>query len=172
MHQDNFAFPDGDRDWEGMGLMPIGIVRRDEDDDWHALALDDRRGAFMVDGDKATPLDREEVGPAIFQAMEDACERLWGHSWNSSIGEIFALNRRTVQRDRVAKALLPPRVLAIIAYVSSADDGEELAEALIAVSRYAAKFKDKQVVKRYIENAVEVFYGDYDREIGIRDEKP
>ena len=67
MHQDDFAFPDGERDWEALGLMPIGIVRRGEGDDWRALALDDQRVAFMVDGNEATPLDREEVGPAIFQ---------------------------------------------------------------------------------------------------------
>ncbi len=168
MHQDNFAFPDGDRDWHRMGLKPIGIVRKGKEDEWLPLAVDDRRIAFTVDGDEVTPLDKELAGPAIFQALEETCERLWGHSWNSSVGEIFSLNRRTIQRDRVSKGLLPPRILQMIAYVSSADDGEELAEALIAVSRYAAKFKDKEIVRRYMQNAIDVFYGDFDREIGVQ----
>lgn len=164
LHSGSTDFPDGDRDWEKMGLTPIGIVRQGNDDQWLALAVDNGRTAYTLDRDWPAPLDKHIAGPAIFQALEEACERLWGHSWNSSVGEIFSLNRRTIQRDRVSKALLPPRILRTIAYVSSADDGKELAEALIAVSRYAGKFNDKENVSRLMQNAVNVFFEDFDRD--------
>lgn len=166
MHQDAFTYPGGDRDWAAIGLTPIGVVNPG-DGGWFALALDERRQPVLVDGEGVAPLDMSDVGPAVYRALEAACERLWGNSWNSSVGEIFSLNRRTTQRDRVSKNLLPTRVLQMIAYVASADDGKELAETLIAVSRYAKRFKDKATVRRYMNNAIDVYYGDFDREIGV-----
>ncbi|NEU13499.1 hypothetical protein G3T14_15360 [Methylobacterium sp. BTF04] len=168
MHRDHPQFPDGDRDWKALGLVPIGIVR-DGEDDWQALAIDGKRRLFSLgaEADEAVLLDREALGPLVYESLDETCHSLWGHSWNSSIGEIFRLNRRTTQRDRVASYLLPPRVLQIIAYVASADDREELAGMLLSIARYAARFPNEKLVHRYVANALEIFFGDFDEHMGI-----
>lgn len=159
MHKDAFAFSGTDLDWEELGLAPIGMVQ-DEEEDWFPLAIDAKRQPFLVDTDGPHPLDKEKAGTSIYRALDETCERLWGHSWNSSVGEIFRLNRRTTQRDRVSRYLLPPPVLQVVAYVASADDSQELAGALLAFARYAAKTKSKEEAVRYWMHAAKVFYGE------------
>lgn len=166
MHQDAFTFPQHRTDWAEMGVSPIGIVK-DGEGDWFALAIDGKRQPFIVDEDGAHALDKEVAGPAIYQALDETCEALWGHSWNSAIGEIFRINRRTTQRDRVSKYLLPPRILQIIAYVATSDDREELAGALVAIARYAARSKSKAETLSYWQNVADVFYGDNDEQMGV-----
>jgi hypothetical protein len=159
IHKDAFAFNGADLDWGKLELAPIGMVQ-DEEGAWFPLALDAKRQPFLVDAEGPHPLDREKAGTSIYRALDETCERLWGHSWNSSVGEIFHLNRRTTQRDRVSRYLLPPPVLQVLAYVASADDSQELAGALLALARYAAKTKSKEEAMRYWMNAAKVFYGE------------
>lgn len=167
MHPEAFSYPNGGKDVAALGLSAIGVCR-DGDGQWVPLALDDGRNPYAVVGGQAVPLDADVLGPAIYQALDEACERLWGNSWNSSVGEVFRVNRRTTQRDRVSRNLLPPRILQVISYIASADDGQELAAAMLALARYDRKLKgNKEIARRYWMNAFDLYYGDADHEVGV-----
>jgi len=160
MHHDYVAFPETSVDFAALGLSPVGVVRED-DGPWHPLAIDAQRNAYAVVAGEAVALDPAQAGPAIYAALDETCERLWGNSWNSAVGEIFRVNRRTTQRDRVSRNLLPPAVLQAIAFVACSDEAPNFAEALLAMARLSAKFGNEEGLVRRQWNAVaDVYFGD------------
>lgn len=173
MHPDYVAFPETAADFRALGLSPVGVVRED-DGPWHPLAIDGQRNAYAVVAGEAVPLPPEQAGPAIYAALDGTCERLWGNSWNSAVGEIFRMNRRTTQRDRVSRNLLPPAVLQAISYVACADEAPEFADALLALARLAAKFGNEEgLVRRQWSAVADVYFGDASPELGsVADERP
>lgn len=160
LHPDSNSYPrTGIEDLPDTGWILIGVVQMGEE--YFPLAVKEagrnRLAGYFRDGE-IVELELTEVGPAIYDAIDEACAKLWGHSWNAALGELFGLNRRTLQRDRVSRYLLPAKILATISYIASADDGEELAKALLAISAYHAKFENPEIVTDYIRNAIEIFY--------------
>lgn len=166
LHHDHPSYPSEDLPGLAPGLTPVGVVRLDDDGPWLPLVIDDVRVLHAIVDGEPVALDKEESGAALYEALNVTCQRLWGHSWNSAVGEVFRMNRRTTQRDRVTRNLLPPRVLQKISYVASADDTTEMANGLIAAARYWARFKgDEAVTRRYWQNVMDVFLGDADADI-------
>lgn len=173
MHHDYVAFPDADVDFRALGLSPVGVFRED-DGPWQPLAIDGQRNAVAVISGRAVPLTPEQAGPAIYTALDETCERLWGNSWHSAVGEIFRMSRRTTQRDRVSRNLLPPAVLQAIAFVACADEAPQFAEALLAMARLSAKFGNEEgLVRRQWNKVADVYFGDASSELSaVADERP
>jgi hypothetical protein len=151
----------GGRAFIDTGYVPFGLVQMAEGEPYHPLAIRDvERGRFLValiDGE-IVELDNEVAFPAVYEAVEEIAEKILGHSWNSGLGELFDLNRRTMQRDRVSRFLLPPNILAALSYIASADYPEELAKLLLAINAYHTRFKDQKIVEERVKNALKVFY--------------
>jgi hypothetical protein len=146
------------------GYTFVGLVRREASEDWAALAILERgrdRSLAMVYADQVIDLPLEVAGEAFFYALGEACEALWQHNWNAVLGTLFGLNRRTLQRDRVAQYLLPARVTETLSYILSADDAAELSLLLQAIVAYKKRFGDRRVVERYVEGGLTLFYDDY-----------
>lgn len=164
LHPESIFFPTVEIDWAQAEVFPIGVVKLTKRGELLPLAIAQlgrlRALVAFVDG-KPVELDLAEAGPAFYAALDRQCEVAWGHSWNAALGEIFSLNRRTLQRDRVERYLLPPRVCMTLSYIFSADDSAQLAELLIAVSRYHAwrgTQGNRSSVEGYVLAGVTLFY--------------
>lgn len=127
--------------------LPIGAVIADIDTDREGMLI----GAIVADGSQ-WPLymndarqcwyrkdDRmlsvDGFGYELWVGLDVACRTLWGEGWQHAVGEIWGINRRTLQRDRVVSNLLPPRVLRMISRVSSLPDAKTMAGALFAYAK-------------------------------------
>lgn len=174
VHPDGAGFPPDMRDYDFArdGLFPVGIIRQGAGA-WLPLVVDETRTLMtMLDGGVEIVVLSAEAREVYFQALLKACERLFGEDWPGALHDILGINRRAVQRGRIATNLLPPRLLTALSYVASADDGEELAAALAALAKYDKRFDgDDERVRRYWSDALDVFYGGGDHE-GIRSGKP
>lgn len=145
---------------EDGGWTLVGIVEREIDKHFPLAVKEDGRTrliGYLLDG-AVKELSAAEIGSAIYEAVDTACSILWGYAWNAALAELFGLNRRTFQRDRVSRYLLPPKVLSTLAYISSAEDGEDLAKTLLAVAGYHRRLADPALVEDHVMNAVRIFY--------------
>lgn len=167
IHPHSSDFP-GNADgtvWETAEMYPIGVVQLEKDGEWVPLAqakVGRNRLLFAIINGEAQPLDMEVAGQAFYEALSETCTRLWGYSWNAAIGDIFGFNRRTLQRDRLVKFMLPPRVLMTIAYINSTvADGEPLPDLLRVIGRYKewrGTQGQQDIVERYLLSGTKLFY--------------
>jgi len=125
-----FEIPDG---WVAVGLIGGGAV----------LAYDaERRPHRIVDG-AAQPLDPSEVTAALAPAVEAAASRLWPEGWSYALAECFGLNRRSLQRDRIARNGLHPAVLRELGTMACHDDAEGIGRLAHALAWYADRCSDR-----------------------------
>lgn len=166
LHPDHIEFPEAAMAWANSDFYPIGAVKG-EGGEWFPLAIDRTRQPHAIVNGQPHALPPEEAGPALFNALEETCERLWGQNWNAAIVELFGINRRTAQRQRVATNLLPPKILMTIAYIASADDGPELARALVSYSRYKKWADgDAEVARKYWNNVADIYEEEFEEQMG------
>jgi len=162
LHPDRVEYPAApDPALQKAGYTYIGVVQLDGSDEWVPLAIVERgrvRELAAIDGNKIVTLDLEVAGPVFYDALDAACEELWQHNWNSMLGSLFGLNRRTLQRDRVSRYLLPARVVETLVYILSADDAAELSLLLQAIAAYEAKFGNRKIVENYVAGGLKLFY--------------
>jgi hypothetical protein len=162
------------RDWMGRGIHPIGVIS-EEGSSEIVLGVAPQRQLVALFDDQSYPVESPDAGKALFRALDAAAFKLWGHSWNSAVGEIFGVNRRTTQRDRVARNLLPPKVLYMIAYLASLDDGPAMASALLSVAGlHNAAAGNEGAVRSAWQFAIDAFYGTNDEglRVTMAPEKP
>lgn len=164
LHPRHARFPKTDFSWSDKQIYPFGVLGSPGDTNVVVGIVQQDRNRSLVgvhpDG-TVEHLDIQEAGPALYEALDWTGTHLWGNSWNSAVGEIFGINRRTTQRDRVSTNLLPPRLLMSIAYIASAKDAFELAGLLLMISRYAnAVEADREQTENYFQTALNFFYGD------------
>jgi hypothetical protein len=116
-----FEIPNG---WTAVGFLDAGAV----------LAYDADRLPHRVEDGIATPLDPADVNAGLAPAVEEAASRLWPEGWSYAMAESFGINRRGLQRDRLAKSGLHPAILRELGALSCHDDAEgigRLAHALV-----------------------------------------
>lgn len=164
LHPRHAAFPKFDFDWDGKRIYPVGILGAPGDTDIAVgiIQADRQRHAVAVHPDgTVSDLDARDAGEALYDALDRTGNHLWGHTWNSAVGEIFGINRRTTQRDRVSTNLLPPRLLMYIGYIVSAKDAFELAGLLLLLARYEnAGGADREKTEGHIRSALDFYYGE------------
>lgn len=125
-----FEIPDG---MLAVGFLDAGAV----------LAYDaDRRPQRVEDG-IATPLDPVDVNAALSPAVEEAASRLWPEGWSYAMAEAFGINRRSLQRDRLAKSGLHPAVLQELGSLSCHDDAEGIGRLAHALAWFADRCSDR-----------------------------
>lgn len=164
LHPRHARFPKTDFDWAENSIFPIGVLGSVGDTDVVVGIVQEKRNrklvAVRVDG-SVEDLDASEAGPALYEALDQVGNQLWGNSWNSAVGEIFGLNRRTTQRDRVSTNLLPPRLVMCITYIASAPDAFEMAGLLVVIARYAGALEiGRDQVESYVRAALDFYYGE------------
>lgn len=162
-HPYSREFPEGDYSWSELGLYPIGRIRDEASGRWLPLALDQRRTPFAIVGtDQPIAVHAGLFGPAFAEALAKLGRNLWGHEWNSSIGELFGINPRTTQRDRVTSNLLPPKLIMTIAFIASRENPRGLAEIVRAVARMRAH-SDYMEIREACSTAIDVVFerGDF-----------
>ncbi len=125
-----FEIPDG---WTAVGFLDAGAV----------LAYDADRRPQRVEGGIATPLDPADVNAGLAPAVEEAASRLWPEGWSYAMAECFGLNRRSLQRDRIARNGLHPAVLRELGSLSCHDDAEGIGRLAHALAWYADRCSDR-----------------------------
>lgn len=147
-------------DLEDGGWTMFGIAEWKQDQ-WFPVVIKvagrERLVGYFVDG-HVEDLYVADVGPAVYEAIDVACTALWGHAWNAAVAELSGLNRRTFQRDRISRYLLPPQTLSTLAFLAAAEDGEELAKMLLAVAAYHRRLGDQALVEDHVLTAIRTFY--------------
>lgn len=113
------------------GWTVVGVVGR------LALAYDTDRNPYLVGEGEPVPLDRAQVNAALAPAVDAAASRLWPGGWTVPFSEVFGVNRRSLQPDRLARQGLPPGVLRALAEMSCEPDAEGLGWMLMSIARYA-----------------------------------
>ena len=121
---EHFPTPDG---WTAVGFLDAGVV----------LAYDPDRVPHRVADGIPTPLDPVVVNAAVGLAAENAARRLWPDGWAYAMSEAFQVNKRTLQRDRLAKSGLHPRFLKTLGSVSDGPDAAAMGALLIVLAKYA-----------------------------------
>ena len=117
------------------------------------LAFDPARIPHSVRDGAATPLDPAVVNPLLAGAIEAAATRLWVEGWSFALAESFAINRRALQRDRLAKSTLHPNILRTLAAVSEGPDAEGMGRILRALAAYATSYGEGHAVLDRIDDA-------------------
>lgn len=107
-----------------------------------ALAYDPERRPHLIGEGEPQPLDRDAVNSALAPAIEAAATKLWIEGWTYALAESFGLNRRGLQRDRLAKNGLPPAVLRELGAMSCHDDAEGIGRLAHALAWYADRCSD------------------------------
>ncbi|MCJ2084206.1 hypothetical protein [Methylobacterium sp. J-090] len=136
-----FHVPDG---WIAVGHLDDGPA---------VLAYDPARIPNSVLDGVPTPLDPAEVNPVLAGAIEDAATRLWVEGWSFALAESFAINRRALQRDRLAKNPLHPNILRTLGAVSEGPDAEGMGRILRALAAYATSYGEGHAMLDRIDDA-------------------
>lgn len=119
------------------GMTAVGFIGAGD-----ALAYDvDRRPHRIADGIPEL-LDPAEVNAALAPAVEAAATRLWPEGWSYKLAEAYGLNRRSLQRDRIARNGLHPNVLRELGGMSCHDDAEGAGRLMLALAWYADTLSD------------------------------
>lgn len=145
--------------WMDRDIHPIGVI--EQFDQLSILGIGPKRQLLALIDGQAYPIEAEDAGMALFNALDLAAFWLWGHAWNSALGDIFGINRRTTQRDRVGKNLLPPKVLYLVAHMASRPDGQAMAAALQAVAAFdkTQEYRDEMAVRESWQFVIDAYYG-------------
>ena len=125
-----FEIPDG---WTAVGFLDAGAV----------LAYDADRRPHRVEGGITTPLDPADVNAGLAPAVEEAASRLWPEGWSYAMAECFGINRRSLQRDRIARNGLHPAILQELGALSCHDDAEGIGRLAHALAWYADRCSDR-----------------------------
>lgn len=173
-HPDSSGFPEdmSEYDYGRDGFFVVGIIRQGGGP-WFPLVVDESRTLMtMLDGGVEISVLPDEARELYVHALINACERLFGPDWPIALSQLLDINRRAVQRGRIFSNLLPPRFLTVLSYVASADDGEELATAMMAMVKYDKRCEgDEQKARRHWADVADVFYGAKGH-LGVRGGKP
>ena len=102
-----------------------------------ALAYDPERRPHLLTEVGPEPLDRDEVNRALVAAVDGAASKLWPAGWSHALPLAFKLNRRSVQRDRIERVGLHPKVLETLASASSNPDAGAFGALLSALALVA-----------------------------------
>lgn len=124
------GIPDDDMQQHGMliGLLGAGGSQ-------FPLFMNDGRQCFTWNGKRMMPCGN--FGYELWIGVEATCRTLWGEGWQHAVSEIWGINRRTLQRDRVVSNLLPPRILRQVSRIASLPDAKTMAGALFAYAKLA-----------------------------------
>lgn len=131
------------------GWIAVGFINGGPD----VLAYDPTRAPHAVRDGVGTPLDPAEVNPVLAGAIEDAATRLWVEGWSFALAESFAINRRALQRDRLAKNTLHPNILRTLGSVSEGPDAEGMGRILRALAAYATSYGEGHSMLDRIDDA-------------------
>lgn len=140
---DQFPVPAG---WIAVGFLGTGPT---------ILAYDPARVPHSVTDGVPTPLDPVEVNRAVAEAVDVAASRLWPGGWSLAMSEVFGVNRRSLQPERLARQGLPPGVLQALAHLSGGGDAEGLGWLMGALARYADAYAEGPNAVDRIEQAVQ-----------------
>ncbi|MCJ2006740.1 hypothetical protein [Methylobacterium sp. J-092] len=136
-----FPVPAG---WIAVGFLGTGPA---------VLAYDPARAPHSVLDGVPTPLDPASVNPVLAGAIEAAATRAWPEGWSYALAESFAINRRALQRDRLAKNTLHPNILRTLGAVSEGPDAEGMGRILRALASYATSYGEGHSMLDRIDDA-------------------
>lgn len=102
-----------------------------------ALAYDPERRPHLIGEGDPQPLDPAEVNTALAPAVDAAATRLWPDGWSYAMADTFHLNRRSLNRDRIARFGMHPRVLRVLGEMSCHADADGIGRLMLALSFYA-----------------------------------
>lgn len=137
-----FPVPDG---WIAVGHLDDGPA---------VLAYNSERAPHSVLEGVPTPLDPATVNPVLAGAIEAAATRLWPQEgWSFALAESFAINRRALQRDRLAKHTLHPNILRTLGSVAEGPDAEGMGRIIRALAWYAASHGEGHSMLDRIDDA-------------------
>ncbi|MGU3541373.1 hypothetical protein [Methylobacterium sp. A52T] len=108
-----------------------------------AFAYDEARHPHLIGEGGAQPLDPVLVNRALAPAVEAAATRLFPEGWSYALAEAFGLNRRSLQRDRIARNGLHPNVLQELGAMACHDDAEGIGRLAYALAWYADRCSDR-----------------------------
>jgi hypothetical protein len=97
----------------------------------------DRQPHAIVPGEPPEALDASEVNAALVDAVDRAGLAVWPGGWVHALPLAFGANRRTWQKDRIAKKGVHPKALQALAIVSDSHQAEAMGWLLTALGRYA-----------------------------------
>ncbi|MCJ2015538.1 hypothetical protein [Methylobacterium sp. J-076] len=97
----------------------------------------DRQPHAVVPGEPPKALGPTEVNAALVDAVDRAGLAVWPGGWLHALPLAFGANRRTWQKDRIAKKGLHPTALRTLACLADAEDAEARGWLATALGRYA-----------------------------------
>jgi len=120
--------------WTGVGFILSGGPPRT------ALAYDpERRPHALVAGEDPRPLDPAEVNHLLVAAVDEAGLALWPGGHTHTLPETVGIARRTLARDRIEKAGLPPPILRFLGIAAQGPHAAEFGALLLALGRYTTE---------------------------------
>jgi hypothetical protein len=119
-----------------------------------ALAYDAERRPHLVGEGEPRPLDPAEVNRAMVPAIDAAASKLWPGGWHQAFSEVFGVNRRSLNVDRLLQRGLPPGVLQALAELSDSHDAEGLGWLVMALGRYVDRFTEGGAMPPRVEEAL------------------
>ncbi|QEE39818.1 MULTISPECIES: hypothetical protein [unclassified Methylobacterium] len=76
-----------------------------------------------------------QIADALKEAIDEACEALWGSEWSGPLSVATGLNRRSCSKDRVWKFGLPAWALKFMAEASSQPYPRAIGDFLCGIAR-------------------------------------
>lgn len=119
-----------------------------------ALAYDPERRPHLVGEGEPRPLDVAEVNRAMIPAIDAAASKLWPGGWHQAFSEVFGVNRRSLNVDRLLHRGLPPGVLRALADLSDSHDAEGLGWLVMALGRYVDRYTEGGDPAQRVEDAL------------------
>lgn len=161
-------FPAFDRPDDAENLTVVGLVQLADKGPWLPLAIK-QEGRFrylhVIEEGVSRPIEDENAGHEFYDALDAACSSLWQHNWNAMLGRIFGFNRRSLQRDRVSKFLLPGPVVEMIAFIYTIDDAQEFGDFLAAIAQYEDRYRHEGMVRERVNYALDLFFSPRNKRI-------
>ncbi|MCJ2088544.1 hypothetical protein MKK88_21555 [Methylobacterium sp. E-005] len=153
------ATPDPDDDPVPEGWLAVGYVLSGEPPRT-VLAYDpERRPHAVVAGREPHLMDRAEVNHALVAAVDEAGLALWPGGHTHALPEALGIARRTLARDRIEKAGLPPMVLSVLGSAAQGRQPELTGLMLTALGRFANEGASEPDEAGRMQEAVEFAEG-------------
>ena len=118
------------------GMRVVGRV------DGVPLAYDAARQPHQITPAGPVALDPAAVNSALVPALTAAASTIWPRDWADGMSASLGVNRRGLQKDRVAKNGLHPDILEALALLADAPESRELGAMILAIGTYASKHGD------------------------------